>query len=57
MRLGGEVKNAFWSVAVENIFNEMYFDYGIASTTTIGRYNAYPQPGRTVMARFGLTWP
>jgi iron complex outermembrane receptor protein len=35
----------------------MYFDYGIASTTTIGRYNAYPQPGRTVMARFGLTWP
>ena len=57
MRLGGEVKNAFWSIAVENIFNEMFFDYGIASTTTIGRYNAYPQPGRTVMARFGLTWP
>lgn len=57
MRIGGEVKNAFWSVAVENIFNEMYFDYGIASTTTIGRYNAYPQPGRTVMARLGFTWP
>ncbi len=57
MRLGGEFKNAFWSVAVENLFNEMYFDYGIASTTTIGRYNAYPQPGRTVMARLGFNWP
>ena len=57
MRIGGAYKNATWSVAVENIFNEMYFDYGIASTTTLGRYNAYPQPGRTVMARLGFSWP
>jgi iron complex outermembrane receptor protein len=60
MRIGGEipvgdhVQNAFWSFTVQNVFNEMYFDYGIASSTTIGRYNAYPQPGRTFMFRAGF---
>lgn len=53
MRIGGQVKNVTWSFAVQNIFNELYFDYGIASLTTIGRYNAYPQPGRTFMFRVG----
>jgi iron complex outermembrane receptor protein len=57
MRIGGAYKNATWSIAVENIFNQLYFDYGIASATTLGRYNAYPQPGRTVMARLGFSWP
>jgi iron complex outermembrane receptor protein len=57
MRIGGEYKNAFWSLSVQNLFNDMYFDYGIASTATLGRYNAYPQPGRTVMARVGFNLP
>ncbi len=60
MRIGGQiqgvdhVKNAFWSFTVQNVFNDMYYDYGIASTTTIGRFNAYPQPGRTFMLRAGF---
>ena len=60
MRIGGQipvadhVKNAFWSFTVQNLFNDMYYDYGIASTTTIGRFNAYPQPGRTFMFRAGV---
>ena len=60
MRIGGQipvadhVKNAFWSFAVQNVFNDMYYDYGIASTSTIGRFNAYPQPGRTFMFRAGV---
>jgi iron complex outermembrane receptor protein len=53
MRLGGAVKNFTWSLAVQNVFNEMYYDYGIASTFTPGRFNAYPQPGRTFMVRLG----
>ena len=57
MRIGGEYKNAFWSLTVQNLFNDMYFDYGIASTATLGRFNAYPQPGRTVMARVGFNLP
>ena len=60
MRIGGQIpiadhmKNAFWSFTVQNVFNDMYYDYGIASTTTIGRFNAYPQPGRTFMFRAGF---
>jgi iron complex outermembrane receptor protein len=57
MRIGGEVSNVSWSLSIENLFNEMYFDYGIASTFTVGRYNAYPQPGRTFMARVGFNLP
>ncbi len=54
MRIGGRVKNAYWSFTVQNVFNDLYYDYGIASTFTIGRFNAYPQPGRTFMARLGF---
>ncbi len=32
--------------AVNNLFNEEYFSYAIASTFTPGVYNAYPQPER-----------
>jgi iron complex outermembrane receptor protein len=52
--VGGPVMNAFWSFTVQNVFNEMYYDYGVASTATIGRFNAYPQPGRTFMFRAGF---
>jgi iron complex outermembrane receptor protein len=56
IRLGGEVKNLFWSVAVQNLFNVQYFDYAVASSATFGRYNAYPLPGRTFMAKAGATF-
>jgi iron complex outermembrane receptor protein len=54
IRIGGEIKNAFWSVSVQNLLNENYFDYAVASTSTFGTYNAYPQPGATYMARLGV---
>ena len=54
MRIGGEVERLTWSFDVVNLFDAMYFDYGVASTFTIGNYNAYPQPGRTFMARLGV---
>ena len=60
MRIGGQVKeakNLFWSFTVQNLFDEMYYDYGIASTATIGRFNAYPQAGRTFMLRAGFELP
>ena len=34
------------SAAVNNIFNRQYFTYGVASTSTVGRYNAYPMQER-----------
>lgn len=54
MRLGGELERLYWAITVQNVFNELYFDYGIASATTFGTYNAYPQPGRTFLARLGV---
>jgi len=57
MRIGGEMKNLFWSFSVQNVFDALFYDYGIASLATIGRFNAYPQPGRTFMARLGFNLP
>ncbi len=56
LRLGGEMKNLFWSVAVQNLFDVEYFDYAVASSATPGRYNAYPLPGRTYMVKAGATF-
>ncbi len=53
MRIGGEVKNFFWSFTIQNVFDDEYYDYAIASPFTPGRYAAYPQPGRTFLLRAG----
>jgi iron complex outermembrane receptor protein len=54
LRLGGEYQNFFWSIAVQNLFNVQYFEYAVASTFTLGRYSAYPLPGRVVMLKGGM---
>ena len=54
LRLGGEVDQFFWSLSFQNAFTNYYFDYAAASAFTVGRYSAYPLPGRTVLARAGM---
>ncbi|MDC7788171.1 TonB-dependent receptor [Rhodoplanes sp. TEM] len=56
VKLGGEWDRYFWSVAVQNLFDEDYFDYAIASASTIGIYNAYPLAGRTFLVRAGANF-
>jgi iron complex outermembrane receptor protein len=62
LRIGGEIEKFFWSFAVQNLFDVQYFDYAIASPfpfgfgSTLGTYNAYPQPGRSYMVKAGMTW-
>ena len=56
LRLGGQIDHFIWSIAVQNVFDVMYFDYSVASASTLGSYSAYPLPGRTYMARAGVTW-
>jgi iron complex outermembrane receptor protein len=56
IRLGGQVDRFFWSFAVQNLFDEQYYDYAAASSSILGRYNAYPQPGRTYQLRAGMTF-
>jgi len=53
VKLGGEYRNYFWALTVQNLFNSHYYDYAIASAFTPGYFTAYPQPGRTVMVRAG----
>ncbi len=58
VRLGGELDQFFWAASIENLFNEMYYNYSVASATltNVGVYNAYPLPGRTFMLRAGMKW-
>jgi iron complex outermembrane receptor protein len=56
LRLGGERPPLTWSFSAHNLLDARYFDYGVASATTYGRYNAYPLPGRTLIARIGVTF-
>jgi iron complex outermembrane receptor protein len=56
VRLGGEIEKFFWAASVQNLTNERYFDYAVASAFTLNRYNAYPQPGRTFLVRAGMNF-
>ena len=56
LRVGGELAPVTWSFAVQNLFDQSYYDYAIASSTTYGAANAYPLPGRTVVGRLGLSF-
>ena len=53
LRLGGDAGWAYWSLAAANLLDAKYFEYGAASTSTYGTYNAYPLAGRTLLARIG----
>jgi iron complex outermembrane receptor protein len=55
-KLSGAVGHFFWSVAVNNVLNALYYDYAVASTFTDGRFSAYPLPGRTYMVKAGATF-
>ncbi len=46
----------FWSLAVNNLFDAKYYDYGIASAFTPGNLNVYPLPGRTYAVKAGVTF-
>jgi len=52
-KIGGPLYGFTWSAEVANLLDRDYYDYGVASTTTLGTYNAYPLPGRTVLLRLG----
>ena len=54
LRLGGEVDKFFWALSAQNLFNVLYFDYAVASASTLGVYNAYPLPGRTFLLKAGV---
>lgn len=56
LKLSGQVEKMFWSLAINNVFDSKYYDYGVASATTLGTFNAYPLPGRTYTVKAGVTF-
>jgi iron complex outermembrane recepter protein len=56
MKLSGAIDHFFWSFAVNNVLNALYYDYAIASTFTPGRFSAYPLPGRSYLVKAGVTF-
>lgn len=56
LKISGEIDRFFWSFTVNNVFDVMYYDYGIASASTFGTFNAYPLPGRTYLLKAGMTF-
>ena len=57
LRLAGEADRFFWSVAVENLFNRKYFDYGLdQSGPGFPFFPIYTLPGRMVTVKAGMTW-
>lgn len=47
LKLSKQIANIGLAIQVNNLFNEQYFNYGVGSTFTPGRFNAYPLPERT----------
>ncbi len=59
LRLGGARDRLFWSLSVQNVFDQQYFDYGLDTSftflgTTFVSHSVFPLPGRTVMAKAGV---
>ena len=56
LRLGGERSGFYWEGLINNLFEEEYFTYGVASVdpAQFGTYNAYPMPERTALVRLGV---
>ncbi|MBI5320431.1 TonB-dependent receptor [Bradyrhizobium sp.] len=56
LKLSGAVDHFFWSFAVNNALDALYYDYAIASSFTPGRFSAYPLPGRSYLLKAGVTF-
>ena len=44
----------FSTLSVNNVLNEKYHNYAVASSSTLGTYNAYPEPGRSIILSLGM---
>ena len=53
MRIISKFDKFFFTLSINNIFNENYHNYAVASSSTLGAYNAYPEPGREIILSLG----
>lgn len=43
----------FYTLSINNIFDKKFYNYAVSSSNTLGRYNAYPEPGREILFSIG----
>ncbi len=53
MVINAKFDRYFSSLTINNIFDKEYHNYAVASSSTKGTYNAYPEPGREILISFG----
>jgi len=53
MSIAYKLGKYFSTLSINNIFDEKYHNYAVASSTTLGVYNAYPEPGREIILSLG----
>lgn len=57
VKLSGARDKFFWSFAVQNLFNKLYYDYGLdQSSPGFPFFAIYPLPGRMFVAKAGVTF-
>jgi iron complex outermembrane receptor protein len=56
LKLATDIQKLNLSLLVNNLFDEKYYTYGVRSTFTAGRYNAYPIAERTVYITASYTF-
>ena len=56
LKLSGAVDHFFWSFAVNNLFDRLYYDYAVASSFIPLKYATYPLPGRSFLLKAGVTF-
>ena len=44
MSIASKFGKFFSTLSLNNVFNEKYYNYAVASSNTAGAYNAYPEP-------------
>ena len=53
MSITSKINKFFFTLSIKNIFDEKYHNYAVASSSTLGAYNAYPEPGREIIFSLG----
>jgi iron complex outermembrane receptor protein len=53
MSIASKFDKFFSTLKINNIFNEKYYNYAVASSSTLGAYNAYPETRREIILSLG----
>jgi iron complex outermembrane receptor protein len=54
LSIDSNINNFFSTLSLNNIFDKKYHNYAVSSSSTLGAYNAYPEPGREVSFSLGV---